>query len=114
MSVSMKPAKSSLSRNRRRRTTMTKRRSVQPARRLLTFTEPRLRFGHEQLLEDPKDGLMLFGPAEKLHGIHYGVIGTPDGIRQFEAWASKLKQAVPADSKVTSSITYPGFETLFR
>ncbi len=93
---------------------MTKPRNLQPARRLLTFAEPRLRFGHEQLLEDPKDGLMLFGPAEKLHGIHYGVIGTPDGIRQFEAWASKLKQAVPADSKVTSSITYPGFETLFR
>lgn len=93
---------------------MKKPRKALPARRLLTFAEPRLRFGFEQLLEDPKDGLMMFGPPKKLHGIHYGVIGTPEGIRQFEAWAAKLKQAVPADPKVGSSITYPGFEAVFR
>jgi hypothetical protein len=85
-----------------------------PSRKLIPFPEPRLRFDFDQLLEDPKDGLLLFGPAEKLHGIDYGVIGTPDGIRQFEAWAERLRQAVPADPKVTSSVTFPGIETVFR
>lgn len=85
-----------------------------PQRRLLTFPEPRLCFGYGQLLEDPKDGLLLFGPPEKPLGTQFGVIGTTEGIRQFEAWATRLKQAVPADERITSSITFPGFETIFR
>jgi len=93
---------------------MTKPRNRLPDRKLITFPEPRLRFGHEQLLEDPKDGLLLFGPPEKPLGTQYGVIGTPEGIRQFEAWAARLQQAVPADAKVSSSVTFPGFETIFR
>lgn len=93
---------------------MTKPRKRLPEHKLLPFPEPRLRFDFDQLLEDPKDGLLLFGPPEKLHGIDYGVIGTPEGIRQFEAWAERLRQAVLADPKVASSITFPGIETVFR
>lgn len=87
-----------------------------PPRRLLTFREPRLRFDHEQVLEDPKDGLMLFGPppADRPTGFQYGVIGTPEGIRQFENWAARLNSPIPADPNVTSSILYPGFESVFR
>lgn len=80
----------------------------------MTFGEPRLRFGHDQVLEDPKDGLLLFGPPEKPMGIEYGVIGTEDGIRRFEAWAQKLCGPVAADPAVKSSIMFPGFETIFR
>ncbi len=90
------------------------RRSVQPARQLLTFPEPRLRFGHDQAIEDPKDGLLLFGPPEKPMGIHYGVIGTPEGIRQFEAWAARIAGTIDADPAIASSIMFPGFETVFR
>ncbi|MCP3447345.1 hypothetical protein [Bradyrhizobium sp. CCGUVB14] len=93
---------------------MTKPRKRLPERKLIPFPEPRLRFGFDQLIEDPKDGLLLFGPPEKPLGTDYGVIGTAEGIRQFEAWAARLQQAVPADPKVTSSITFPGFETIFR
>ena len=89
-------------------------RRVHPVRRLLTFTEPRLRFDHDQAVEDPKDGLLLFGPPEKPMGIHYGVIGTPDGLRQFEAWAERLLGTIDADPKVASSVMFPGFETAFR
>lgn len=85
-----------------------------PERRLIAFPEPRLRFGYDQLLEDPKDGLLLFGPPEKPLGTRYGVIGTAEGVRQFEGWAGRLQQAVPADPKVASSVTFPGFETVFR
>lgn len=85
-----------------------------PDHRLLTFNEPRLRFAHDQVLDDPKDGLLLFGPPEKPNGLQYGVIGTPDGIRQFAAWAKKVRRAVPADPNVTSSVQFPGFEAVFR
>lgn len=89
-------------------------RSKRPARRLLTFAEPRLRFGHEQAVEDPKDGLLLFGPSEKPMGIQYGVIGTEEGIKRFERWAGKLSGPIAADSEVASSVMFPGFETVFR
>jgi hypothetical protein len=85
-----------------------------PTHRLLPFAEPRLRFAHEQVLDDPKDGLLLFGPPEKPIGLQYGVIGTPTGIRQLEAWAKKVRAAIPADAGVKSSILYPGFEAVFR
>lgn len=89
-------------------------RTKRPSRRLITFSEPKLRFAHNQALEDPKDGLLLFGPPEKPMGIQYGVIGTEDGIRRFEAWALKLRSPVAADPAVTSSVMFPGFETIFR
>lgn len=85
-----------------------------PSRRLLTFTEPRLRFAYGQALEDPKEGLMLFGPPEAPNGPQYGVVGTADGIRQFEAWAARLQTTIPADPNVVSSVMFPGFETVFR
>jgi hypothetical protein len=90
------------------------RRSRLPPRQLLTFAEPRLRFGFEQVLENPKDGLMLFGPPEKPIGTQYGVIGTAEGIRQFRAWSARLRQPIPADEQVSSSVLFPGFETVFR
>ena len=85
-----------------------------PDRRMLTFPEPRLRFAHEQVLDDPKDGLMLFGPPEKPNGLDYGVVGTAEGIRQLKAWACALRRAVPADEKISSSVMFPGFEAVFR
>ena len=86
-----------------------------PAKKLQWFPEPKLRFAHEQLLEDPKDGLLLFGPPPPAPaGLSYGVIGTDAGIRQFEAWAKRLGNVIPAQQGVTSSVTFPGFEAVFR
>ncbi len=85
-----------------------------PSQRLLTFSEPCLRFAHDQLLEDPKDGLTLFGPPEAPNGLHYGVIGTPEGIGQFKKWAGALPGAIAADPNVDSSVFWPGFEACFR
>lgn len=83
-------------------------------RTLLSFPEPRLRFGFEQALEDPKDGLLLFGPPDKPLGLRYGVIGLPAGIARFEAWAKRIVGAIDSDPDVSSSVGYPGFQTLFR
>jgi hypothetical protein len=85
-----------------------------PNRNLVPFREPRLRFGHAQILEDPKDGLMLFGPPERPLGLQYGVIGTSEGIRQFEAWVARIQKGIPADAGVSSSVMFPGFEAIFR
>jgi hypothetical protein len=57
---------------------------------------------------------VLFGPPEKPGGLHYGVIGTAQGIRQFEGWARRLRGVIPADPDVPSSVLFPGFETVFR
>lgn len=84
------------------------------SRTLIPFKEPRLRFGYDQALEDPKDGLMLFGPSEAASGLQYGVVGTPAGLAQIEAWLGKVQKGIPADPNVASSVTFPGFETVFR
>lgn len=81
---------------------------------LLTFREPRLRFGFEQALEDPKDGLFLFGPPEKPPGFRYGIIGLPAGIKRFETWAKRLVGAIEPDPNVSSSVGFPGFQAVFR
>ncbi len=71
-------------------------------------------FAHGQKLTDPKDGLTLFGPPEVPNGTRFGVVGTPEGIRQLEAWAQKIRRAVPADPEINSSVMFPGFEAVFR
>ncbi|WP_459034717.1 argonaute/piwi family protein [Roseivivax sp. CAU 1761] len=91
-----------------------RKRSVKTNRKLLPIREPRLLFAHDQKLDDPKDGLLLFGPPKDHPAIEYGVIGTPEGIAQFKAWAGKIAGAIEADPKVGSSVMFPGFETVFR
>src|SRR5690348_12378411 len=105
------PRKSNSSK--RRKAAMTKNKKTLN-RTLVPFKEPRLRFGYEQTLEDPKDGLMLFGPPETVAGLQYGMIGTPESLRQFESWIAKIRRGIPANEKVTSSVMFPGFEAVFR
>ena len=52
---------------------------------LIHIPEPRLLFRHDQTVEDPPDGLTLFGPLDesKPYGIRAGVIGTETGIKSF-------------------------------
>lgn len=91
------------------------RRQIKAAPTNLTLIkEPRLLFGHSQRIEDPKDGLLLFGPSEARKGIDYGVIGTREGIARFERWAKRIGNVIAADVDVSSSVTFPGYETLFR
>jgi hypothetical protein len=63
---------------------------------LLHLPEPSLLFGYEQAVEDPWDGLTLFGPldAGKPYGIRAGAIGTPEGLRRFENWVQKIQGLV--------------------
>lgn len=88
--------------------------------RLIHFPEPTLLFRHNQSVEDPRDGLSLFGPLDKgsPYGIRAGVIGTKDGLRRFRDWAVKIQGAViqpdPDELFQLSHPPYPGFEAAFR
>ena len=48
---------------------------------LIRLAEPKLPFGHNQAVEDPRDGLSLFGPLDKAktYGIRPAVIGHTGG-----------------------------------
>jgi len=59
-------------------------------RKLIYLPEPLLLFRHGQAMEDPRDGLTLFGPLDIASplGVRAGVVGTEDGITAF-LWIRK-------------------------
>jgi hypothetical protein len=62
---------------------------------LIRIREPRLEFALGQTLEDPRDGLALFGPHDAtVYGVRAGVIGTKDGIRRFNQWVKSIQEPV--------------------
>jgi len=88
------------------------------------FDEPGLEFGHQQATPHPKDGLFLYGPHEgpkKTREINIGVIGTPDGVAHFRAYAAKLQKLVevPPPGKTEKKdrlhlANFPGLESTFN
>ncbi len=88
------------------------------------FDEPGLEFAHGQTTSHPKDGLFLYGPHEgpkKPREISIGVIGTPDGVRRFKAYATKLQTLieVPPPGKTDKKdrlhlANFPGMEAAFN
>ncbi len=83
---------------------------------LVRIPEPLLLFGHRQLMEDPRDGLTLFGPLDegKPYGIKAGVIGTKAGIDLFERWVEWVQRPVFTKPPVPGRPPFPGFEAVFR
>lgn len=84
---------------------------------LIKLEEPELVFGHEQALEDPRDGLTLFGPLKENcpFGIHYGLVGTEAGINRFYRWIKTTfgLLAHTEVSKRTLWVPFPSFEAAF-
>jgi hypothetical protein len=83
---------------------------------LIKLPEPTLLFGYEQAMQDPRDGLTLFGPldAGKPYGVRTGVVGTRDGIRRFNAWVGRLQSLLANTPPLIGRPPYPGFEAVFR
>lgn len=83
------------------------------------FEEPLIEFRYGQFLEDPHDGLSLFGPYDADLPSHpkkitYGVIGTENGISLFERWSKILNMPQINDPKKTKLWPpFPGFEVAF-
>ncbi len=88
--------------------------------KLIHLSEPSLLFRHDQSVEDPRDGLTIFGPLDKgsPYGIRVGVVGTKQGMRRFRDWAAKIQKPVieydPDEVFQLSHPPYPGFEAAFR
>jgi len=84
---------------------------------LIKLDEPLLLFGHNQALEDPRDGLTIFGPLKHKppYGIRYGLVGTKEGIKRFYEWIKCIQHFLchPDPSKRILWIPFPGFETTF-
>lgn len=83
--------------------------------RLIHLLEPDLTFNSGQRAEDPRDGLSLFGPldAGKPYGMRVGVIGTPEGIGAYRAWARRINHPILPASSPLSHPVFPGFEAAF-
>lgn len=80
------------------------------------YPEPKLRFAHEQAVEDPRDGLTLFGPLDpgRPYGIRVGVIGTAQGIQLTRAWLARAQRRLIDSGAPVARPPFLGFETVFR
>jgi hypothetical protein len=83
---------------------------------LIYIPEPCLLFRHNQAMEDPRDGLTLYGPLDesKPYGIKAGVIGTETVIKCFERWVEWVQRSVFNTTPLLGRPPFPGFETVFR
>lgn len=84
--------------------------------RLDFIAEPKILFGFNQKLEDPRDGLSLFGPVDefKPYGISSGVVGTKDGIRKFKKWLGSIQSPAFNEGSKIARPYFPGFEAVFK
>jgi len=68
-------------------------------------------------MDDPKDGLFLFGPIDdvaKPAQIRIGVIGRKEGIERYRRWARQINSFIPAErQEAVHHVAYPGFESIF-
>ncbi len=84
--------------------------------KLIHLPEPKLVFGYDQVMEDPRDGLTLFGPYDRkdpIYGITVGVIGTQEGIDRFLRWMVTIQGPVRNPTPKRERPPFPGFEAVF-
>lgn len=83
---------------------------------LIHIEEPKLLFGHGQSVEDPHDGLALFGPLDscKPEGIRVGVIGRRAGVGLLKDWLSGVQGCLSINPPHPARPPYPGFEAIFH
>lgn len=89
---------------------------AEESRTVARLQEPKVAVGFGQTTDYPKEGLLLFGPAEFSRNpkhVRAGVIGTPEGVELFRSWSEQFNrfQADPQGGK--NSISFPGFEAVF-
>jgi hypothetical protein len=86
--------------------------------KMVRILEPRLEFAFDQAVEDPRDGLTLFGPYDRatgaVYGIKAGVIGTPVGIARFRKWVESIQRPVGILDAERFRPPFPGFTAAFQ
>jgi hypothetical protein len=93
--------------------------------------EPTLRFGGDHDAEDPRDGLILFGPNETWgdsngfnnYSINAGIVGTSAGIAAYMGFVREIKKPILSKKRqkngeyVSNELqrpSFPGFEAVFN
>ena len=73
---------------------------------VIRLPEPRLLFRYDQALEDPRDGLTLFGPLDsgQIYGIRSGVVGTTAGIERFNRWVKSIQGPITSAATDAESL----------
>jgi hypothetical protein len=78
--------------------------------------EPLLRFAHRQSVDDPKQGLFMFGPLPSQSNprtIRAGVIGTTNGLHLYRQFARAINRPVSSATIAAWSPFFPGFSEVF-
>ena len=91
--------------------------------RISVIDEPKLVFGYGQKTIDPRDGLALFGPFEKLgpYTMRVGIIGCGSFVEDYHAFVRQMNMPIISTQtkyNVTKSLerkrpSFPGFEAIF-
>jgi hypothetical protein len=79
-------------------------------------SEPLIEFGLGQAVEDPRDGLTLFGPFDSAgqDGLSWGLIGTDRTVAHFAEWVRGNQRPIINQFTGVSRPFFPGFEAAFR
>lgn len=88
---------------------------------VLILEEPQLEFRYGQRLQDPRNGLALFGPFDgdrpsRPGNVPYGIVGTRKGIAAFQRFAARLASPIVPDATTHHHRIwrpYPGFDAAF-
>lgn len=80
------------------------------------LSEPKIEFNFGQKLENPKDGLFLFGPpnASQLSNINIGLIGTKSTLLSADHWLERIRSYIPSPSRSAHHLPFPGFTEAFQ
>lgn len=84
--------------------------------KLIHIEEPKLTFGYDQKVIDPRDGVNLFGPNSfrKISGkLNIGVIGTEESRNRMISYLKKIHQPVYSYQNDIARPTFPGLESAY-
>jgi hypothetical protein len=84
--------------------------------KLIHFAEPKLTFGFSQKMEDPRDGLTLFGPFSKdthLGQISIGIIGPKTQREYVKSYLNRIHRPIVSDVPDIARPYFPGLESTF-
>src|SRR5689334_4271244 len=84
--------------------------------KLFHIEEPNLTFGYGQKLQDPRDGLMLFGPysRNKLKGhVNVGIIGPERQRKYIKDFLNRIHRPIFPAEPDKARPYFPGLETAF-
>ncbi len=77
--------------------------------------EPELTFGYGGKINDPRDGITLFGPfsRDRVIGGNIGIIGTRRGVERLREWLGKVERPIYSSSPDPARPYFPGIEAAF-